>query len=272
MHFRTRCRKAALSMRVLLVLCVALFAGACSSTDEPPSAADWVESNTTVFNKVRSYDEKERQEGISRLRSLGRDEGMRIVYWVLSDPKLDDYRLEVVLARLLAEWRDPRAIPYLLQSMQLPDDGAVRIASEGVLVFGDDPRVVEALMEMLEHEALRDRVTAASVLAKIGSEQAVGTLGSRLRAELDPEVRAQMVIGIIQSKHPRRKAFLVDALVDQDEAIRGLAWNALRRYPDVPPVEYSPSGTDVERSKAVAALRVWLARSDARPKARSPRT
>lgn len=251
----------------ILLACAGLFPG-CSTPEEAMSPAEWIDANQTVFSKVRSYEESERKEGISRLKALGREEGTAVMYLFLSDPKLQDYRLEVVLARLLAEWKDSRAIPFLLQNLSVPDDGAVRIAAEGLLVFGDHPHVMDALVEMVAGVTVGERQTAADLLAKIGTDRAVAVLGGRLKAELDPEVRARMVIGVIQSRDSRRAEYLIDALTDQEEAIRDVAWGALRRLPGLPSVEYRPGDPPDRRAKAIGELRIWLAGSGRPP---SPR-
>jgi len=230
----------------------------CSTPEQEMSPSEWIRANSTVLDQLRSYDAVERRQGVSRIKRLGKEQGAALTYFILSDPKLEDYRLEVVLARLLADWKDPRAIPFLLRGLQVPDEGAVRIASEGLLAFGNNPNVVDTLSEMLKAETPRDREIAANILAKIGSSETVDLLGSRIKTELDPEVRAQIVMAVIQGKHHRRKEFLVDALTDADPAIRELAWSALKKYSDLPDVNYSPRSSDVERARAVGVLRIWV--------------
>jgi hypothetical protein len=243
----------------IVPLVPAALAGACASApDEKPSPAEWVAQNSTVLEQLRSYNEIERRQGISRLKSLGPEEGPAMVFFILSDPKLEDPRVEVILARLLADWKDPRAIPFLLQCLRLPDDSSVRIASEGLLAFGSRRDIAGTLTDMLAGESTRERLTAARTLAAIGTREAIDLLGSRIKLDLDPEVRAQLVIAVISSRNPRRKEFLIDALTDADPAIRALAWQAVKRYPDLPDVGYSATADEAERAKSVGALRVWL--------------
>lgn len=238
--------------------------GGCSTPEEALSPAEWIEENSTVFDDLASYDDRERQDGIRRIKALGEEQGKAILFWLLSDPKLDDYRLEVVLARLLAEWKDYRAVPFLLESLRIHDDGARRIAEEGLLAFPDNPHVQEGLVRLLESDARGERLAAARILSKLGTQPAVEAMGRRIKLELDPEVRALLVIGVIGSKHPRRLEFLVDAMTDADPAIRELAWSAVRSHGGTPPVDFDPRGPDVDRAKAVGTLRVWLSRTPPR--------
>ena len=76
-----------------------LFLG-CATPDEKLTPAQYIEKNSSVLEQLRSYKESERQEGIERFQRLGREQGGAIILYVLSDPKLNDYRLEVVLARI----------------------------------------------------------------------------------------------------------------------------------------------------------------------------
>lgn len=245
---------------LLLPACLA----GCSTPETELSPSEWIEQNPTVFGKLKSYDEEERRDAVARLKALGRDQGTAVIYWVLSDRTLDDYRLEVILARILADWKDPRAVPYLLENLESPDDGAVRIASEGLLIFGDSPEVMETLEELLESEADQPRSAAVDLLAGIGTRRTIEMLGERINRELNPEIRARMVIAVISSRNPRRLEFLIDALNDNDPAIRELAWVEVQKYRQVPDVEYSPRAPDKERAQAVGALRVWLRNMQAR--------
>lgn len=251
---------ATLARGAAAALAAAAFAAGCAGSGERAfGPAQWVEENRGVFGQLRSLDERERKTGVERFKRLGPEQGSAVALYVLTDPKVDDYRLELQLACILAEWQDRRAIPFLLQALEQPDDGAVRIAADALSQnFADSPRVIEHLADMLSRESTRDRLTAATLLAKIGSQQAAGLLGNRIRSELDPEVRAQLVIGIERSRHPGRLEHLIDALLDSDPAIRELAWNAVKRTPGLPRVDYAPEGRDVERAQAVGELRLWL--------------
>jgi len=248
-------------LTVAVALCAlawGLTSPGCSTPPKEMSPAEFVDSNSTLIEDLKSYDAKERNRGVATVKKLGKEQGTNLILYILTDPRLDDYRLEVVLARLLADWKDARAVPYLLKTLNIPDDGAVRIASEGLIVFGDDPNVTEALTEKLASPVVRDRRIAAEILCEIRTQQSFELLGASLKGEKDPEVRAQMLVGIIQGRHAKRKEYLVDALSDPDQAMRELAWNALRRYQDLPRVGYNPRGPAAERNKAIEALHAWL--------------
>jgi hypothetical protein len=234
-----------------------LLAG-CAAPDEKLTPAQYVEKNSNILERLRSYKESERQEGIERFQRLGREQGSAIILYVLGDPKLNDYRLEVVLARILADWKNPEAIRFLLSNLKALDDGATRIAAEGLLAFQDNPIVLEALEEMLKSPVLRERRTAAETLSKFRGPRVAEVLGPRLRAETDGEVRGLILLGVLLNHHPRRKEFLVDALTDADPAIREEAWRALKKYPDLPRVRFDPNGALEERAGDVATLRLWL--------------
>jgi hypothetical protein len=254
------------SSRGLVALALLIIPWGCSTPEEEMTPSEWISENSTVLDQIRSFDDLERRKGVSRIKQLGKERGLGLCLFVLGDLKLDDYRMEVVLARLVADWRDPRAIPYLLENLQVPDDGAVRIAAEGLEIFGSNPRVIDALAEMLEKSAsTRDRLTAASVLTRIGNAETTQLLGERIKDELDQEVRAQLVIGVIGGQHSRRREFLIDALVDRDPAIRRTAWGALKRYRDLPQVEYEPDADDATRARGVGALRVWVKQRSQKP-------
>jgi HEAT repeat protein len=252
--------------RAGLVIFGLSLAWGCSTPEEEMSPAEWISENSTVLDQLRSYDDLERRKGVSRIKQLGKERGLGLCLFILGDPKLDDYRVEVVLARLVAEWRDPRAIPYLLENLQVPDDGAVRIASEGLVSFGSNPRVIDALSEMLQKSAsTRDRLTAAMVFTRIRNPETTQLLGECIKEELDPEVRAQLVVGVVGGQHPRRREFLVDALVDRDLEIRRTAWAALKQYRDLPKVEYAPDADDATRARGVGALRIWVKEKGVKP-------
>lgn len=249
------------SSRAVCWIWVALcLLGGCGSSDKREfGPAEWVNENLGVFRQLRSLDEKERKAGIERFKRLGPEQGSAVALYVLMDPKVEDERLELQLACILAEWQDRRAIPFLLPFLELPDEGAARLAADALLQsFPDSQKLMEHLADMLGRESTRDRLTAATMLAKLASQQAAALLASRLKAELDPEVRAQIVIGIERSRHPKRLEYLIDALLDSDLAIREFAWNAVKKARGLPRVEYSPDGSDVERALAVGELRLWL--------------
>lgn len=242
---------------------LAMLAGSgCSTPEEKLTPAQFVRQNSNLLEQLASFRDSEQREGIARIQRLGREQGTAVALYILGDPALDDYRVEVVLARVLAEWKDPRAAGYLLRTLTVPDEGAARRASEGLIAFGESPQVLDALGELLTRPASRERKIAAETLSRIPSARVQELFLERWKGEADPEVRGLFLVALINGRHPRRKGFLVDALTDADSAIRAEAWNALKRYAGLPPVSFSPDGPLEDRARDVAALRMW-ARSPA---------
>lgn len=231
----------------------------CSTPQDRLSPAEFVRENSNLLQQLGSYVESEQRQGISRVKKLGREQGSAVALYLLQDPKLDEYRVEVVLARILADWRQPSAIPFLLQSLSAPDDGAVRIASEGLLAFGDSEPVLQALEEMLQRPVVRDRRTAAEILKRLSNPRVTEVILARWAGETDRDVRGAYLVRLIQTKHPRRRELLVTALTDPDLGIRSLAWETLRKYPDLPRINFDPDGSLEERARDVAVLRLWIA-------------
>ena len=244
-------------LRGVLAAALVLLLPACASQDEARSLAEDLKEDSRLLFQLASYEASERNEGVRRVKSLGQEQGTWLCLYILQEPTIDDYRVEVVLARLLADWKDPRAIGYLLQSLKLPDDGAVRIAAEGLLVFKDNAHVAEALREMLSSSQARERLTAAEILSRFHTAPALEILAGHFRKESEREIRAQILVELLDSKAPQRKAALIDALVDPDAAIREAAWTGLKDYPDLPRVAYDPEGPLEERARCVADLRLW---------------
>ncbi len=230
----------------------------CSSTDEPEpkTVKEILEENSTLLVDLASYQSVVRDEAAQRVRQLGREQGTALILHLLTDPTLEDDRVEIVLARILAEWRDPRAVPYLLQFLPHPDRGAQRNAVEGLALFPSDPRVMDALGELVMSEDRREREIAAATLIRLRTPAALDLCARRVRQEPDPKTRANLLIAIVNSDHAQRKRVLVESLDDLDQAIRELAWAGLERYPDLPDeVDYSPSGTPKANDPAVRAKR-----------------
>ena len=230
----------------------------CSTPEEKLTPAEFVNENSTLLQQLASYRDSEQREGISRLERLGKDQGSAVILYILADPKLDSYRIEVVLARILAEWKDPRAAPYLLRNLTVPDRGAAARASEGLIALGDRPQIMAALEELLARPAVDDRAIAAETLSRFASPRVPDLFIARWQSEPSAEIRGQFLVTLIRSRHPKRKAFLVDALTDGDAAIRSEAWAALRRYPDCPGVAFEPDGPVEDRARQVATLRMWV--------------
>ena len=220
---------------------------------------EYLRANSAILEQLRSYEDRERHQAVSTFKKLGRERGAAVCLYLLEDETYDDYRGEAVLARLLADWKDPRAMPYLLAFVRHSDQGVARLAAEGLESFPSDPNVRATLMRMLESPVVTDRRSAAGLLAKprIGGREAITRFGERFRDEKDPNVRALFLLGIRDSRHPQRREFLINALTDPDEALRDLAWNQLRRYEDLPAIEFDANGDLQDRAQAIALLRLW---------------
>ncbi len=232
----------------------------CGSADERKlSPAEWLEENSSILRDLKSYDTERRKKAIARFKEIDRERGTAVILSILTDPNFEDYRVEVVLARLLADYRDPRAVQYLLKFLSHPDDGAVKIAAEGVAVFPEDRRVREALLEMIRLGAVREKVTAAEVLADLHRPELVEAAAQIYDAgEPQAVVRGALLRVILDGRHPRRTEFLIRVLADADQALREIAWNAVREDPEIPNVGYDPAASDRDRAIAVGELRTWM--------------
>ena len=226
--------------------------------DDSLTPVEWLDENSSVLRDLASYDKSVRQEAILRFKELDRERGTAVILGVLSDPQYDDYRVEVVLSRLLADYRDERAIPYLLRYMAHPDDGAVQIAAEGLDVYRDNARVIAALEELLRSASPRDRLTASELLYKARTASTPAVVAGLYRGESNKFVRGNYLRILIDSDHPRRTEFLIDALNDPDETLREVAWGVLQRDTRLPAVGFDAHGSDADRARSVGALRTWL--------------
>ncbi|HVR76545.1 MAG TPA: HEAT repeat domain-containing protein [Planctomycetota bacterium] len=242
----------------LVAAVMAVGSPGCTTPEERMTPSQYINANSNILRQLASYNDVEQREGIERIRGLGREQGSAVALYILSDRGLEDHRVQVVLARILADWKHPGAIGYLLENLTVQDRGAATRAADGLAAFGDYPRVIDALAEMLTNPSAEERMIAAETLAKIRSPRVAGLFIERFKAETDPQIRGRFLVTVIQSSHPERRAFLVDALTDADEAIRSEAWSALSKYRGLPRVDYSPTGAIEERAREVAKLRIWL--------------
>ena len=244
----------------LLFAVSSIMLGACQSSEEEERKAtisEILEDRSTVLQDLASYDASTRNGAIRRLKELGREQGSTLVLHLLMDPQLENYRVEVVLARVLADWKVKRAIPYLLQFLPHPDRGVALYASRGLLVFGSDPQITAALEEMLGSEVVARRQVAAETLSRVSAPEVLKMCLRYYETEKDESVRASLLMPLLQSRHPERKRVLIRALRDDELAIRELAWGALHDYRHLPRSGYSPRASEVERAKAIAVLELW---------------
>jgi len=245
----------------LLVLPAAILIAGCggSSKKEEQTVAEWLRENTVLLDDLASFENEKRHAAIARFLHLGKERGTEVVNYLLNDPKLDDYRIEVVLARILAEWKDSRAIPKLLLNMKVQDRGAMEMAKEGLIAFGDNPQILEAMREGIADPDAGARRAAAEVLSEMSGPEAKKILADRFKVEEDLEIRGICLLGILamSPREPLREEFLVIALGDPDLGIRQQAWEGLLRLRPPPPVRFEPGGDPVERLQAIAALKRW---------------
>jgi HEAT repeat protein len=228
----------------------------CKGEEKRQTPAEWMEENTIILRQLRSYDREERYEGISRFLRMGKERGIDVVNYILDDPNLDD-RAEVVLARILAEWKDDRAIPRLLPHVRSEDRGAAEIAKEGLIIFDDSPRILEAMKELARDPSVETRLSAAEVVSEMKSPSAKAALVEMFKGEENADVRGVCFLGVLTGspRDPRRTSFLIDVLDDKDPELRRRAWDALAFLN--PPIPFDPDGGPAVRKGAIDALRRW---------------
>ena len=251
-----------LSVVVTSALTYALIAtgNGCSGPNEQrETVAEILEERSTLLSDLASYDSQVRNEAIRRVKRLGRESGVTLILYLLKDPQLDNYRVEVVLARTLADWKDRRAIPYLLQFGEHPDRGVSSYAADGLLVFGSEREVMGKLNDMLQSEVEEYRERAAKSLSRMHGPRGGEACIEHFEKEESENVRAAVLLPILESDHPERKRVLVHALNDPDRAIREFAWLGLQRYPDLPRVKYDPASPETARVQGRAILELWVA-------------
>mgnify|MGYP001166812436 CR=1 FL=1 len=247
-----------LRMPVAAIICCLLLAG-CSTPEEKLTSTEWLRENSSVLRDLESFEKSRQQQAVVRLKGLGPDRGAAVIVALLREARVG-YRGEVLLARILADWRDPRGISYLLKYLRHQDQGAVEIAAQGLVAFEGNREVALALLEMLKSSTKTERFAAARVLEEIGSAELLDGFLGFYTGESEKEVRGLLVKVLLQSKHPNRDEFLVEALMDSDQAIREMAWEGLRKRPGTPKVNYDPAAGAESRTEAVKSLRSWAAR------------
>ncbi len=239
---------------VLLTLC-----GCAGAAKEQVSATEWLQENSSVLRDLESFEKPRQQSAVARLRGLGRARGRSVAIAVLRDARVD-YRAEVLLGRLLADWRDPESVPVLLKFLRHEDRGAVDIAIEGLASFGHDDYVQRSLTEMARSPDASARMAAAEVMLGNGAQEFFELCARLYSGEEDRRVRGVYVAKFLGSRHPLRDGFLVEALSDKDSAIRESAWSALRGERVASGVDYNPAADPAARARAVARLKQALAR------------
>lgn len=243
--------------RAMILLALVLSVG-CAAPAQKQTPAKWIKENTRVISQLSSYRSDEQQQGINRFLTLGKEQGSAVVIYFLEDPAVNsEERVVVVLARILAIWKDTRGIPYLLDALvSTQDDGIRRVAEEGLVSYGANRRIGLRLEESIQSSSREVRRAGIAILSKMKSPAALGVLGGKLGDE-DAEVRALCLLGVVESEHSTaRTGFIFDALADADAEIREIAWAALRKQEGVPEV-YDPVANPAARAQGVADLRRW---------------
>lgn len=250
-----RIRAAPRSPRRSLGLLAAALAS-CSSgpkTDEDYIEA-FLEENPYVYEKLGSHEAARRQDIINGFLEMDPSQARTILRHLLDDPNTGS-RGEAVAAGLLAtKFKDPAAIPVLVEKLQGPRSFERQVAIDGLSAFGD--RLVPQLAEIYATGLDENRLAAAQVLGRIGTPAAIRALRSRLAAEGTPEVRATAIQGILDYEGDDRVDYLIDCLTDPDPEIRRIVWNAIEKDAS-PPVRFDPGAPMEVRVSQIAELKAW---------------
>ena len=233
---------------------VAVVMCGCAATEKEVTPSEWLDQNSSVLRDLESFEKPKQQSAIARLRGLGRTRGCAVAAAVLRESKID-YRAEILLARLLADWGDPEALPHLLKFLRHQDRGAVELAQEGLIASRDDPFVRRSLFELLESPDAAARLAAAEVLFAFEDGEVYELCARAYTAERDRVVRGVYVAKFLRGSDPRRTDFLIEALSDHDAAIREMVWGALRKDRVLPRVDYDPNAEPAARARAAARLK-----------------
>ena len=150
------------------VILACLLLGGCSTAEEKPTSTDWLRENSSVLRDLESFEKSRQQQAVVRLKKLGPDRGAAVIVALLRDSQVG-YRSEVLLARLLAEWRDPRGVSYLLKYLRHQDQGAVEIAVQGLVAFEGNREVNIALLELLKRVRPLKLLLYVNLVKKLGS-------------------------------------------------------------------------------------------------------
>ncbi len=251
-------------MKRIVILSLGLFLSwGCTTT--PPdqmSLTERVKNYSSVLKKLGSSVEEDRNEAIQRFLNAGKQRGSEVVVYFLEDKAtITNERVRVNLAGILAQWKDTRGIPFLLEHFHTKDKWVRSIVAQSLVVYGNNIQVVDYVGEQLENSSsVSTRRLAASVLSRVGSEKAAWYLSRNLK-DSDLEVRAECIEGIINSPHRReRLGYLIDALTDPDSSLRQISWWAIQKTlkgREIP-VQFKPTDPDeAKRAIDVAQLRRW---------------
>lgn len=105
-----------------------------------------------------------------------------MLWWTLRRVRTGSDRRREEAAARLAQYRDPRVIPALIEVCFHDWDTAVRTAAANALLRIDDPKVVELLVtSLVEHSFYVDKVPKLAYQTIIRDERGVSLLASELR-------------------------------------------------------------------------------------------
>ncbi len=243
--------------RMTALILVAVVAG-CSGSQEQQDPVEFIKDNSSLFRRLGSPDDELRQNAARSFMSLGLDRGTDTAAWFLENDRAADTSrlLRIMLARILAEWRDPRGIPYLLEALIRREHQFFQDIEAALKNYGENPKLVAYLEEQIASADADVRRLCASVLSELQGPTALRVLAKRLRVDSDDDVRGLALVGIMNANRSReRDIFLIDGMTDPDVEIRSLAWIALKR--ETPPLEFDPRGSDLVRAESIATLRSW---------------
>ena len=254
--WRPRCTPLA-TFLTLLALLASL--SSCKSAEQR-SLEENLEAirDVTFIPKLGSYDEEEQRDAIQKVM-MGLDRAPDIVSNILAASLKDesyDERTHLVIARLLADKKDVRAVPTLVKHVGSPHEQAQSIVRDALLEYGSS--IVDHVAEVLETGDATSRLAAAEILFELRLAEGYDALYDRESREPVPEVRFLILCGTAEDPRPLAVGRLYRFLMDGDELVRSAAWSAIQEREPTPEVlGYDPDGKPDERRKQVARLQQW---------------
>lgn len=120
----------------------------------------------------------------------------RVTAYLIKAFRTNDSDARKFIIDILGEFRDPRALPVMLDALKDEDDNVRASAVEHLGTMGE-PTVVDALVEILEGEDFWTAYPAADALGRIGDKRAIpALLGALSRKPLrEPALRALGALG-----------------------------------------------------------------------------
>jgi HEAT repeat protein len=124
------------------------------------------------------------------------------------------------------------AVPALLAALDDPAEPHPAAVAAALWSVNREPRAVDALIELLDHEDPDTRCAAADYLCAIGPESTRRAVPALLEArhDEDPNVRCVALSALVKLVPPERaSALLAEAWKDEDEYVRNLAAGLLKK-------------------------------------------